>query len=123
MGAAFAAKATPNKIHYRKPKKRNDKPTAILEISTSPSDATLMHYQKGVILERINHIFGEAWINDIKFVALERNAFKPKTKPYKRPLTQGEKNDLSNILENVSDPLIYERLQSLGSHILKSDKS
>lgn len=120
MGEAFAAKATPNRIQYRKPGKRNEKPMAILEIATSHADATLIHYQKDVILERISHIFGERWIHDIKFVTVQSTKTLPKMqKKRNRPLTQTQKNNLSEMLGEISDPLIYERLQSLGSNILK----
>lgn len=123
MGAAFADKALPNRIQYRKPGKKNDKPIATLEIATSHADATLMHYQKDVILERIAHIFGERWINDIKFVAVKNIKTASKLqKKRPRPLTQSEKNHLSNMLGSISDPLVYERLQSLGENILKQSE-
>ncbi len=121
MGESLATKATPNRIQYRKPRTKKDKPIAILEIAASPSDSTIMHYQKGIILERINQIFGEAWITDIKFVALERNTLTTKRASYKRPLSASEKNDLSNTLATIDDPLIYERLKSLGEGIMRKD--
>ncbi len=123
MGAGFADKAVPNRLQYRKPGKKNDKPIAILEIATSHADATLMHYQKDVILERIAHVFGERWINDIKFIAVDSiKTAQKRQKKITRPLTKGQKNHLSDVLGSVSDPLIYERLQSLGENILKKNE-
>jgi len=75
VGKDFASKAQPVKIQYRYKKKtaqksnaKKEKPQATLEIATSSADATIMHYQKDVILERINQIFGDAWITAIRFV-------------------------------------------------------
>ncbi len=72
MGTTFADKATPSKLQYTRPKNTRSKPQATLEIATSHADATLMHYQKDVILQRIEHIFGEPWVTDVKFIAVER---------------------------------------------------
>jgi len=78
-------------------------------------------YQKDVILQRINQLFGAGWVHDIKFKHVE-----PKTtlKPPKRtkPLTQDEKNHLSQLLETVDDPELKERLAKLGQSILQENR-
>ncbi|HBH26165.1 MAG TPA: hypothetical protein DDX54_02030, partial [Rhodospirillaceae bacterium] len=67
VGADLAAKAQPVRLTYRRTKGK-DKPTATLHIATTPAQSTALHYQSGVILERINQVFGERWIARLAFV-------------------------------------------------------
>lgn len=119
MGPAFSDKATPSRILYRKPKTKKDPPVAILEIATTQADSMLITYQKDVILQRMEHLFGERWITDIKFISAPRNKLHPKPDTKDRPLTPQEENNLVQMLDTVSDPLIYERLKALGEGILR----
>lgn len=122
MGEKMAAYAQPLKIHYRKPHRKGDKAQATLEIATSSSHATLLIMQKGVLLEKINQIFGEDWITDIRFVHASSNAVE-KPKKQTNPLTEEEKNSLSHMLEMVDDPAIRERLEKMGAALLEDLKS
>jgi hypothetical protein len=117
MGERLADIAQPQKIHYRKAKRKDQKPNATLEIVTSSANASLLIMQKGVLLEKINHIFGEQWITDIKFVHTPANAPLKKTKP-KPTLSEDDKNNLSEMLETIDDPAIKERLISMGEAFL-----
>ncbi len=121
MGNDFADKAQPLKINYRK-KGKDGKPHATLDIATSASNATVLNYQKGVILERINSIFGDDWIKDIRFVVSEITDTEPVIKKRKAPLTGTEKKYLSGVLEQIEDPDIKEKLESLGKAILTDKK-
>lgn len=118
VGESLAGKAQPLKIHYRK-REKQEKPDAVLEIAVSSADATLLHYQKDLILERINRIFGESWITAIRFVNAPANVTRPfrrkKTAP---PLTNEKKKHLSHMLEDVADADIRARLETLGQSIL-----
>ena len=67
IGKEIADKAQPVKIHYRKAKDKQKKAEATLEVAVTSADAALLHYQKDVILERINQIFGDRWVTDLKF--------------------------------------------------------
>lgn len=122
VGADLAGKTQPMKIRYIKPK-NGDKATASLDIATSTADATLLHYQKDLILERINQIFGDRWVTAIRFVPMASNA--PLKAPRKPPraLSLNEKTYLSGLLDGVSDPEIQERLKNLGSAILQDQKT
>lgn len=121
MGEKMAEYAQPLKIHYRKPKRKGDKPEATLEIAASSAHASLLIMQKGVLLEKINHIFGERWITDIKFVHTPANAAE-KPKKQTKPLTEEEKNSLSHMLEMVEDPAIKKRLENMGAALLEDQK-
>lgn len=117
VGAALAEKAQPIKIHYRK-KEKQEKPDALLEIATSSADATIMHYQKDLILERINQIFGERWVSAIRFVNVPANPSGLKRKKIRQPLTNHKKKDLCDMLEIIEDAEIRARLERLGEAIL-----
>ncbi|MGQ0527522.1 MAG: DUF721 domain-containing protein [Alphaproteobacteria bacterium] len=118
-GAEFARKARPVKIHYRKAD-RSGNPSVTLDIAISDSDATLAHYQKDLILERINRIFGNNWITDLKFVPLASET-KARGRPKKppAPLTKEQKSHLSQVLEPVSDPELKDHLEKIGQAILE----
>lgn len=122
MGEKMASYAQPLKIHYRKPKRKGDKPQATLEIAASSSHASLLIMQKGVLLEKINHIFGEQWISDIKFVHAPAHA-PEKAKKVTKPLTVEEKNSLSQLLETVDDPELRARLATLGEAFYQDQKN
>lgn len=121
MGEDFADKAQPLKLNYRKGVKGR-KATATLEVATSSSFATTLPYQKGLILERINRIFGEQWITDIKFIASELSEQVVEPRKRKIPLTGSQKNYLSSLLTDIEDPEIKERLERLGKAIITERK-
>lgn len=117
MGSEFANKTQPLKVHYRKNPKTK-KSNATLDIATTSAHATILSYQKGVILERINRLFGNDWITDIKFIASELSILPQDGKKIISPLTQGEKKYLSGVLGGIEDPEIKEKLENLGKAFL-----
>lgn len=121
VGPDFAERAQPAKIHYIRPKHPKEKPLATLDIAASSADCAVLVYQKDVILQRINNLFGAGWVHDIKFRHVEP---KVKSRPPKRtkPLTEDEKNHLSQLLETVDDPELKERLAKLGQSILQEQR-
>ena len=126
MGSKFADLAQPVKLNYRKNGQKNNKSKkesyATLDIATSAANATLLNYQKGVILERINSLFGNNWIKDIRFVASELADIPLESKKIKPPLTSSEKEYLSEALDQIEDPDIKEKLESLGKAIITDNK-
>ena len=121
VGQSFADKAQPMKIHYRK-QKGKDKPLAILEIATSSADATRLHYQKGLILERMNQLFGERWITDLKFAPIVSNSSTKRMKKTPSPLTSEQKKRVSEIVLDIVDVEIKQRLEKLGHNIWMKNK-
>lgn len=123
VGEDLSDKAIPVKINYRKGTDKK-KPNATLEIATSSANATTLHYQKGVILEKINRIFGNEWITDIKFVSIgEMSNNTPEIRKIPKPLTSGDKKYLIEVLEEIEDIEIKERLENLGKAILAKAQS
>lgn len=121
VGADLADKAQPVKIHYRK-HKQTKTPLASLDIACTSAYATTLHYQKDLILERINQIFGDRWITSIRFVTVSSNSnfLKPKKRPL--PLTVEEDNYLTELLDDVQDHDIKDRLKKLGQAIITEEK-
>lgn len=122
VGQKLADKAQPVKIHYRK-RKDQKKPDATLEIAASSADATALHYQKDLILERINQIFGERWITAIKFINVAANTHSKSFKKPKAPLTEDEKKTLSHMLLKIEDEGMRSHLEKLGQAIIMDEKS
>ena len=123
VGHKLADKAQPVKIHYRK-KPGARKPDATLEVAASSAHATLLHYQKDLILERINQIFGERWIVGIRFVSTPMNSQHKAgkwSKKTKRPLTDGEKKTLSDMVLEIEDEEMRLRLKNLGQAIITDE--
>lgn len=117
VGPEFSGKAIPVKLNYRKNGKTG-KSLASLDIATSDAQATALHYQKDLILERINRVFGQGWIGDIRFVSIPGMAAKTPEKP-KRLLTEDEKKFLSGMLEALEDQELKAKLEVIGREILK----
>ena len=122
IGEKLARKAQPVQIHYRKKKPGQKKAEASLDIACSSADATLLHYQKDLILERINQIFGERWITAIRFVNVPTNTDRAGRAKPKSPLTAEEKNSLSSLLGGIEDEETKERLLRLGEAVLMEEK-
>lgn len=117
VGPEMAARAHPVKIRYRKRKGPDSCPCATLEVAATSADATVLQYQTGVLLEKIERIFGDRWITSIRFVHVAANLPRIDASP-KKSLTDDQKSNLSLILEGTCDPDIHKRLESLGSLIL-----
>ena len=104
IGADLANKTQPIKINYRKTKRRNEKPQAVLSIAATSSICSLLIMKKGVLLEKINQIFGDQWITDIRFVHIPANQISgKKTAMIKTEPNQDQKNLLTSMLGMVED--------------------
>jgi len=122
IGSEMAVKAQPVKIHYRKPKDKGDKPEATLEIAATSADASLLHYQKDLIIARINQIFGDSWITAIRFVHIAANIDGFNVPIYQKPLNQPALNNLKYQLSGIDDEDIRNSLEKLGQSILKKEQ-
>lgn len=120
VGKDLAYKTQPVKLQYRKPKD-GEKATATLSIATSSAEATMLHYRKDLILERINQIFGERFVSAVRFVPNEtaEQDFKKPVKP-RKILTENDKTYLSGVLEDVEDLELKAVLESLGKSMLQN---
>ncbi len=120
IGPDMAGKCQPVKLHYRKPKASNEIPQATLDIAVSSSDATLLHYQKDLILERINQLFGDKWVTAVKFVHIPFTSRRHESGTLRsRQPTQEEIADLKAALPVAADEELKKRLERLGQGILR----
>lgn len=120
VGADLAAKAQPVKL--RPYKKDGNKTLFSLDIATTTADATLLHYRKDLILQRINQIFGGGWISALRFVPQAANAPLRKPRRALAPLTARQKTYLSDLLESVPDSEMQTHLENLGKAILQDKR-
>lgn len=118
----MAGAAQPKKIHYRKARRKGDPATITLEIATSSANASLLIMQKGVLIEKINHIFGEQMITDIKFIHQPSNIPSQNHIKSKKPLSEQEKNTLSDKLNHIEDNAVRERLMKFGEAFIQDQK-
>ncbi len=129
VGKEFYEKTQPVKIRYYKSKKKQGDNSISLDIATTSADATILHYQKDLILERINQIFGAGWITAIRFVPATstENKKSRKTNYDKRSsrkvLLEQDKEALDSILSGIEDEEIKKRLEKLGTAILQKPSS
>lgn len=126
VGADLSSKAQPVAIKYRNYKDKGGKasktPDATLEIATSSAHATRLHYQKDLILERINRIFGERWITAIRFVNVPSNVSeRPKIQKAKE-LSPEEKNYIRETLDYITDIEVRNRLENFGTALMLDKK-
>lgn len=122
VGEDLAHKTTPVKLRSYKDHKTG-KRSSTLDIAASTADATVLHYRKDLILERLNLLFGEGLITAIRFVPKSIDEKKPVKSKFKKPLSLKEKTFLSDLLEDVEDDNIREKLQKLGKAILQDKPS
>ena len=121
VGQRLADKAQPVNLFYRKSIKGKLAQTR-LDIAVDSATATVLHYQKDLILERINQLFGEAWVTSIRFVHIPANTQKPKIKNSNPPLAASEKKLLSEAVSRITDSEIQKRLLSFGEAMLKDKR-
>lgn len=120
IGKDMAGKCQPIKLNYRKPKSKNDKPQATLDIAASSADAAVLVFQKTLILERINQLFGDNWVTDIKFDHLAaRDTKKASERKVKPLLTPEDMQNLSATLGSIEDEELKKRLERLGQGVLR----
>ncbi len=122
VGPDLASKVQPCALKYRNYKVRPKNPEATLEIATSSAYATKLHYQKDLILERINQIFGEKWITAIRFVNVPANvAERPKIKKTSI-LSSDEKKYIAETLDYITDNEVRNRLENFGEALFLDNR-
>ena len=121
VGPELAAKTCPIGMSVRKTgggqqAKNGRNLEAVLEISATSAEATLLHYQKNLILERLKQALGDTIVVDIKVThgGARLNTTLPPAPP---PLTAQGKTCLSMGIDGVTDPELRAALENLGRWI------
>lgn len=126
VGPEMSVKTQPVKIHYRKPKTKGETPQATLDIAASSADAAVLHYQKELIMERINQIYGDRWIHGIRFVHMAGNSNEQAAglaKSALKPLNEADKQELAAFLSMIDDEDLRIRLEKLGQSVLRKERN
>lgn len=124
IGERLASKTCPVKIHYRGKKDGKAPQSVTLDIAASSADSTTLHYQKDLILERMNAIFGERWITSIRFVQQAANTISPvKIKKTQKVLDLASQQDLKQQLQDISDDELLAKLEQLGKAIFIEEQN
>jgi hypothetical protein len=122
MGTELSTKSQPSRLSYRKKTDAQEKPKATLYISCNSAEWTKLSYQKNLILERINLIFGETWITDLKHDPAQSEILtRKKASAFVIPkaINQDELQSLQQQLSDISDEDLRNRLEKLGQSVLR----
>lgn len=126
MGPDMATKAAPVKLRYKgavgNREKNKTPPKATLEIAVTSADAAGLYYKTDLILERIQNVFGQKWIEAIRFVHLPANAGDPP--PLRKPRKKADLLQMKQIdqnLDDIADDELKQRLSRLGAAIHADD--
>lgn len=121
IGGELAAQATPSRIKMQK--KKGDY-LRTLVVDAPPALTTVLHYKKGLILERMARILGPDYIYDVVFEAGEvRKETQSSTTSINEILTESEEATLEEFLANIEDEDLKSRLRSLGKSVLKTEEN
>lgn len=120
IGKEFLNVALPLDLHSRADKKKGGLFTT-LTILTDSGTALALSYQKERILGRIEHIFGEALVNDLKII--QGQSFQtPSSKTPSAPLNTAKKEEISTLLEKIDDESLRRRLEDFATSLYHSVK-
>ena len=121
IGSELSAQATPSRI---KMQKRKGNYLRTLVVDSPPALTTVLHYKKGLILERMARILGPDYISDIAFEAGEvKKDTQHNAKTKSELLTESEEATLEEFLTNIEDEDLKSRLRSLGKSVLKTEEN
>lgn len=121
-GANFATITTPSQLKYTKSgKDKHMMATLVLEAPTA--QIPLLHHQMPILIQRINQVFGQNIIENIKLIPeTTKKTASTLPKPRKN-LTESDKQGVSSLVENIEDPDLREKLQNLGEAVIKERAS
>ena len=119
VGEELAGKAQPSKIKMRK-KKGEYLRTLVIDVPASA--ATLIHYQKGLIMERMSRILGPEYIHDIDCISTGKANIRGEVIAQKKEevILDAEKESyLADSIKDIEDEELKSRLNAFGKSVLK----
>ncbi|MBI1327908.1 MAG: DUF721 domain-containing protein [Alphaproteobacteria bacterium] len=120
-GANFASITTPSQLKYTKSGK--DKHMAATLVLEAPNaQIPLLHHQMPILIQRINQVFGQNIIENIKLVPETSKKQSVEAPKRRKTLTESEKQGVSSLVENIEDPTLREKLQTLGEAVLQEKR-
>ncbi len=125
IGPELARFSCPQKIDFSKDSRCEG---TLHLMAASGAYALEIQHKTELILERINTFFGYRAVSALKiiqndtFMQQTADSVKNDDKTDKKLVTGEEQNYIGKITEQIADPKLKERLQSLGLSILKNSK-
>ena len=115
VGSEFAGHTTPVAVKSRKTR---DGFLKTLVIGVPPALSTKLHYQKGLILERIGRLLGDDYIHDIRFVDQPPKEGETETSQANTHLTETQKEHLTVSVKNIEDSDLKTKLEKFGKSLM-----
>lgn len=126
IGEAYAEKALPVALKTRPIKEKNGtkkyRIEATLNVITNSANALPLSYQKERILSRIEHLFGERIITDIKFTQ-NHSMQKQNVSNKSEKISFLNKQEIKDMLSNVTDNDLRERLEHFSQSLYQSGRT
>lgn len=118
IGADMAPKTQPIKIGFKKQKNREtgeQETIRTLKLKAEGALGTVIAMRESIICERLNRLFGA---DDFKKLSIEHGTVVQSIKPRKvKPMIEFDLN-----LPEIDDPILKQRLESLGQAVMNSEK-
>jgi hypothetical protein len=115
VGADISTRCYPVKI--RNQRRNGTYSTSVLDIATSSAQAMILSYRKELILQRINLLFGEELVTDLRFLHKDSGHQNvppsPVFTPENRALSIEQQDCLKKMIETVDDDGLKQRIESL----------
>lgn len=124
VGPELAQFSIPEKISFKKDERSN----GVLHLIVSNGAFALeIGHKNSLILEKVNTFFGYNAVSQIKIFQNEsyfcnNSTSKHEDKKDKKLVSSDEKTYIKQITEEIQDPELKARLQSLGENIFKQNK-
>ena len=124
IGPEFENHALPLKLRTRKNTSRDGGPEMIstLTILTTPAMSTRLAYQTEMMLGRIEHLFGERIIQEIKFIQND-NALSSKKTLKKKSTLKPVPAEICGAIDEIGDEDLRKRLEDFTTGLYQSEAS
>ncbi|GLQ05698.1 DUF721 domain-containing protein [Sneathiella chinensis] len=116
VGPTLANVSSPERLNFTR-HKNND---ASLKVRVMPGHAPEFQHFEPLIIERINSFFGFRAVGRIQIIQAPVKRPEKKRKIEPPPPTEEQKQWLEEVLTGVPDPELRERLQALGTSLLRT---
>ena len=126
IGEDYAEKALPIALKTRPIQKKNGVKKYDIEVTlciiTNSANALPLSYQKERILGRIEHIFGERIVTDLKIT--QNHSFQKSSTANKSVKTSfANKDEINEMLKNVTDEALRETLEQFSQSLYQSART
>ncbi len=123
-GPEFAQTTRPQKIVWpRRAHEEDPFQPATLVVACEPSAALFFQHEHAAILERTNRFFGFDAVKAVRIVQKPVSDLSLSEKPNGLALTHQEEAKLQELIGDVEDPELRERLEKLGRGVIISNRN